>query len=123
MKTVKKQMKKIGQVTTAWETLAADKSFAGMTLAQFKTAVQPALDAQEKVTTLRSSLVDARTVLVDSSRTGHDAALFIINGVKGDPIHGEDSSLYAAMGYVRKSDRKSGLTRKAQTSTVATAKA
>jgi uncharacterized protein YeeX (DUF496 family) len=31
--------------------------------------------------------------------------------VKGDPNHGEDSPLYDALGYVRKSARKSGLTR------------
>src|SRR5690349_8733769 len=123
MKMVKNHIKKIGQVTNAWESLAADKSFAGITLAQFKAAVQPALDAQGKVVAFRNSLVDARTALVDSSRDGHGMALLIVNGVKGDPAHGEDSSLYAAMGYVRKSDRRSGLTRKTQANTLATAKA
>lgn len=34
------------------------------------------------------------------------------NGVTGDPEFGDDSALYGAMGYVRKSERKSGLTRK-----------
>ena len=32
--------------------------------------------------------------------------------LKADPTEGDDSALYKAMGYVRKSDRKSGLTRK-----------
>ena len=36
----------------------------------------------------------------------------VVDSVKGDPAYGEDSDLYAAMGYVRKSARKSGLTRK-----------
>jgi hypothetical protein len=35
--------------------------------------------------------------------------------VTGDPAFGPDSSLYEAMGYVRKSERKSGLTRKGKT--------
>ena len=39
----------------------------------------------------------------------------MVNGVKGDPDFGEDSDLYEAMGYVRKSERKSGLTRKKKT--------
>ncbi len=36
----------------------------------------------------------------------------VVNGVKGDPAFGEDCDLYEAMGYVRKSERKSGLSRK-----------
>ena len=33
-------------------------------------------------------------------------------GVAGSPDYGNDSSLYGAMGFVRKSEKKSGLTRK-----------
>jgi hypothetical protein len=32
--------------------------------------------------------------------------------VRGTPQHGPDSSLYRALGYIRKSERRSGLTRK-----------
>mgnify|MGYP001447816905 CR=1 FL=1 len=32
--------------------------------------------------------------------------------VVGDPAYGNDSPLYGAMGFVRKSEKKSGLTRK-----------
>ncbi len=35
----------------------------------------------------------------------------IINAVKGDPNYGDDSDLYDAMGYVRRSARASGLSR------------
>jgi len=35
----------------------------------------------------------------------------VVKGVVGDPTFGEDSALYEAMGYVRKSERKSGLKR------------
>jgi len=35
----------------------------------------------------------------------------VVNGVLADPTEGPDSSLYEAMGYTRKSERKSGLTR------------
>lgn len=34
------------------------------------------------------------------------------NGVRGDAAYGDDSLLYGAMEFVRKSERKSGLTRK-----------
>jgi hypothetical protein len=36
----------------------------------------------------------------------------IVNAVKGEPNYGDDSDLYAGMGYVRKSARASGLSRK-----------
>jgi hypothetical protein len=38
----------------------------------------------------------------------------VVNSVKGDPNHGENGPLYASFGYVRKDDRKSGLTRAAK---------
>ena len=34
-----------------------------------------------------------------------------MHAVKADPTEGENSPLYAAMGYVRESDRSSGLKR------------
>jgi hypothetical protein len=36
----------------------------------------------------------------------------VVNGVLADPTEGPDSALYAAFGYTRKSERKTGLTRK-----------
>jgi hypothetical protein len=36
----------------------------------------------------------------------------VINGIIADPTEGPDSDLYAASGYVRKSQRQTGLTRK-----------
>lgn len=38
-----------------------------------------------------------------------------VKGVVADPNFGDNSALYEAMGYIRKSDRKSGLTRKSAT--------
>jgi len=38
-------------------------------------------------------------------------AQLVVNGVLADPTEGPDSSLYEAMGYTRKSERKSGLHR------------
>ncbi len=41
-----------------------------------------------------------------------EKSTLVVNGIIGDPNFGPDSDLYEAMGYVRKSARKSGLTRK-----------
>jgi hypothetical protein len=41
-----------------------------------------------------------------------DSCVDFRSGVEGHKDFGDDSPLYAAMGFVRKSERKSGLTRK-----------
>jgi hypothetical protein len=46
----------------------------------------------------------------------------VVNGVKGDPNYGDDSDLYDAMGYVRKSAKKSGLTKKSKAASAAAKK-
>ena len=50
----------------------------------------------------KDSVTDAATM---------ETVLGVVNSVKGDPEEGEDSALYEALGYVRKSERKSGLKR------------
>ncbi|MGI9087264.1 MAG: hypothetical protein ACR2HH_05920 [Chthoniobacterales bacterium] len=105
-------LEKLGKVLSAWKTLTPTKSFGGMTLDQFETKVQPSLDAREAVTTAKTQRVDAQT-----KRTGSDAEnlknlQLVVHAIKGDPTEGEDSALYEACGYVRKSERKSGLSRK-----------
>ncbi len=47
-----------------------------------------------------------------SSAVAPEAVQRVVKGVVGDPAFGEDCDLYEAMGYVRKSERKSGLSRK-----------
>ncbi|HLP78104.1 MAG TPA: hypothetical protein VK327_14435 [Candidatus Paceibacterota bacterium] len=116
---MKRNINKIEQIIKAWETLAPDQSFGGMTLAQFKTLVQPAFDLKEQKSQLDNQWTENTRRLADISRNGMDAALLVVNSVKGNPAHGENSPLYAAMGYVRKSERQSGLTRKILRATVA----
>lgn len=104
----------------AWETLAPDKSFGGMTLAQFRAAVQPSQAARERIEDLEDQRKQA---IADRDRADEDSlskAQLVINGVIGDPTAGPDSALYEAMGYTRKSERKSGLTRKRNTPTTPT---
>ena len=109
--------KKLQKVIDAWTTVRPDKSFAGMTLDQFKATIKPSLDLRDKDTTLRNGLKDVRTQrpLVDAGSM--DNTLLVVNAVKGDPAEGENGSLYATMGYVPKYAKRSGLTRKGQTTT------
>ncbi|HUI07993.1 MAG TPA: hypothetical protein VL486_13415 [Verrucomicrobiae bacterium] len=48
----------------------------------------------------------------DADQASMEAVQAVVNGVKCDPNYGPDHPLLQSMGYVRKSARWSGLTRK-----------
>ena len=108
----KDNLLKLQRILNAWETLAPDKTFGGMTLAQFRAAIQPSLAARDRVEDLEDQLRQAQTDRDNADEDSLDKVQLVVNGVVGDPTEGADSALYEAMGYTRKSERKSGLTRK-----------
>ena len=107
-----KVQEKIDTVHNAWEQIAPLKSFGGMTLNQFETAIAPSRTARELIDDLQDQLTQA----INQRQTADDTSLekiqLAVNGVLADPTEGPNGSLYEAMGYTRKSERKSGLTRK-----------
>lgn len=113
---------KIEQTLEAWAELAPDKTFGGMTLAEFKAKVQPSTEARTAIQHLESQMMEVQTRREASDAQSLKAIQLVVNAIKGDPTEGEDSALYEACGYVRKSARKSGLSRKAKTAPLVTAK-
>ena len=103
---------KLRQILNAWKTLASDKSFSGQTVEQFEAFIQPSFTARQDL----DDLDDRRTHLLNTRADADEASLAkaaaIVAGVQADPAFGPDSSLFESMGYTRKSERKSGLTRK-----------
>ncbi len=99
-------------VIQAWETLRPTKTFAGLTLAAFKAQIQPSFDARQRLLVLEAEATAMKVTREVADRISNDTALLVVNAVKGDPEEGENGELYAAMGYVRKADRRSGLTRR-----------
>ncbi len=101
---------------SAWRQLAATESFAGMTLEQF-------IASTENAMTVRENLVDAKALLSSliGERNVADAQLrdtlsLVINAVRGNPLFGQNSSLYRAMGFTPTGERATGKTnRKAPT--------
>ncbi|MDT4952084.1 MAG: hypothetical protein QOJ02_222 [Acidobacteriota bacterium] len=108
----KNNQEKIERILNAWQTLAPDKSFGGMTLAQFQAAVKPAQDARQRIEELEDQLTQAIAQREAADETALLRIQLATNGVLADPTEGPDSPLYEAFGYTRKSDRKTGLTRK-----------
>jgi hypothetical protein len=106
--------RKVDQVVTAWEQIAPDAEFAGMTLAAFKSAVAESFTTRERAAELEAELSAnlARRAIADA--IANEKLKLVVNSVKGHPTYGENSDLYRAMGYVTAADRASGLTRKTQ---------
>ncbi len=103
---------KYAKVEEAWANQAADATFGGMTLTQFRTRIKPSKDTRVTVKDLEDDVKIAATNRDTVDIDTMAAVDAVVKSVVADPNYGDDSSLYGAMGYVRKSQRKSGLTRK-----------
>jgi hypothetical protein len=98
---------------SAWKKLRGTKAFAGLTPDQFETQkMAPCRAARATVTDLENQLKAALNRRDDLDQAALETMALIVNAVKGDPAEGENGDLYEAMGFVRKSERKSGLSRK-----------
>ncbi|MDQ3773838.1 MAG: hypothetical protein M3461_05490 [Pseudomonadota bacterium] len=71
------------------------------------------MDCREKIASLRRQLEAAIKKRQECDATSADVCAKVVNAVRGDIEYGEDSALYKALGYVPKSERKSGLRRTA----------
>jgi hypothetical protein len=106
-------------ILKAWGQLAPTATFGGMTLQQYTAKVQPSLDARKQLDDLATATLSWTDKRDDADTDTLDANAAAIKGIVGDVNYGDDSDLYEACGYIRKSEKKSGLTRK----TAAAAKA
>jgi hypothetical protein len=108
IKQSKSPVPKINTLRESWRTQEPNRSFYGHTLPQFEAAVAEVFAVREEGADL------AKRVKANAARRKDvdEAALAlirnIVHAVKADPEVGEDSLLYAAMGYIRKADRGGG---------------
>jgi hypothetical protein len=102
----------------AWRELAPTTTFSGMTLAEFEAAVSAPLTLRTDIVALEKQLEGKKTAKSDADLAANEVLDLVVNSVRGTPGFGQDSALYRAFGYVRKSERKSGLTRKGTQPTV-----
>jgi hypothetical protein len=111
-KSPKENEEKMKKVLSAWKTLAPAKSFGGLTVADYEAFINNSLEPRQRLVELEDERMQQQ-----ASRESADAATMsktecVVAGVVADPTEGNNSALYEAMGYIRKDDRKSGLTRK-----------
>lgn len=117
MPTSKPIVDRIETFRAAWRELAPDATFAGMSLAEFEGASAAPLVLRDEISDLELQLNGKKTERSIADGAAGELLSLVVNSVRGTPGYGEDSALYRAFGYVRKSERRSGLTRKARAST------
>jgi len=106
---------RLNTILEAWSNLRPTKSFAGMTLAGFKTALADSLDARDRLDKASDALAEARADRDNADRQTMPILDRVVAAVVADADESYDGALYEAMGYVRKSARNSGLTRRTGT--------
>jgi hypothetical protein len=103
---------RLERMLNAWRTLAPEKSFGGMTLAQAEAAIAPSFDARRHIVDLENQVAGAKANRDQSDEVSLKKSKQVVAGVLADPDFGPDSALYEAFGYTRESEYKTGLTRK-----------
>jgi hypothetical protein len=110
----KRIRERVNQMNRAWKQGAPDAVFNGISQPQFDTKIKAAAAADQEIDQLEAALTLKKEVR-DSLYAGlQDDSVKIVVGVKGDATFGDDHPLLEAMGFVRDSQKKSGLTRKKQ---------
>lgn len=100
------------RIETAWTTLAPNATFGKMTPAQFITRIQPSKNKRQRIAELEDELKNLIAERDTDDKETLKACDEVVKGVVGDPDYGDNCGLYGSMGYIRKSERQSGLTRK-----------
>ena len=103
---------KIELYRTAWRDAAAEASFAGMTLSQFEAAIRLPMDLRDEIAALELELKRKKSERADADLAALELLKMVVNSVRGTAGFGDDSPLYANLGYVRMQNRKSGKTNK-----------
>ena len=108
-KTVKE---KCNTMNDAWVEGAAAVNFNGIKQTDFQASIEAAAADDAAIADLEAEIKMKRDVRDDKYKALDQQRSKVGMGVAGSPDYGNDSPLYGAMGFVRKSEKKSGLTRK-----------
>jgi hypothetical protein len=81
MQTPQSNLIRITAVLKAWQNLRPEKSFAGMTLDEFKRIVQPSLDSRARIAELEAMLAAERARRDEEDRTSMPATRRVVDGV------------------------------------------
>ena len=101
------------QFLTSWREHAPDVTFGEKSLAQFEAETAGAIEVRQRIQTANTQLAGLIAERNAADRAMNDLMILVAHAIRGNPAYGENSALYRSLGYVPKSERRSGLSRKA----------
>ena len=110
---VKRIKEKVLRILNAWiEGASAVLEFRNTKKVDFEARIAQAQALEDEAADLETQLSIKKDQIADIYKQLNADAVDIRKGVEGHKDYGDDSPLYGSMGFVRKSERKSGLTHK-----------
>ncbi len=106
---------RITRMSDAWSEAAAGVEFSGIGLPNFVQNIEAAATIEREIADLEAQVQMKKDQRDKKYSELQSDSVRVADGVKGDKNFGPDSPLYGAMGFVIKSQRASGLTRKKKT--------
>jgi hypothetical protein len=104
-KKIRDPLFRLESISDAWSSVRPEAVFFGFALDQYRDGIKPSYDIRADITALKKKLKDAIAKKKDIDAASLLLAKNIVHAVKADPKEGENSTLYATMGFVRTSER------------------
>ena len=98
-------------INLGWSGCCPDTQFGGVTFQHHQSGLQSYRSAEAKVGWYENQLDGARSERDLERDALNELNQRCVHGLLADPTHGDDSPLYGQWGYIRRSERSSGLTR------------
>ncbi|MEX1048093.1 MAG: hypothetical protein WED15_01095 [Akkermansiaceae bacterium] len=98
----------------AWKAQTPESVFSGKNLEDLEASIAALAQASEKLNELNSARSAAQKTRDEEQAALNGLLILVAHGVRSDPAYGEDSALYRSMGFIPKSERNSGLTRRSK---------
>ncbi len=100
------------RINNAWKQGAATAIFKAITQPAFEAELNGAAADEQEIANMEAQLKLKKTALEERYKGIGNTCIDVRDGVEGHADFGRDHPIVDAMGFVRTSDRKSGLTRK-----------
>lgn len=92
------------KLLASWLEFAPGATFAGFTLAQFEEASMEPLQVRKTMEAAKTKLAGLKLKRDKAEET----LVLIANSIRGTPEYGQDCELYRSLGFIPKSERRTG---------------
>lgn len=96
------------QFIASWREYAPDETFAGISLEQFEESTLAPLETRARLVEARTKISGLQLERNQADRAMNDTMVIVAHAIRGNPAYGEDGPFYRSLGYIPKSERRSG---------------